>query len=121
MMRRRFQLESDQQGVVVTDVAADSPADRGGLQPGDVIEEVNRQMVDSVEDFAAAVTTAVKDQATFCCLCNAVINKASSSSVKRNKVTGDNPDGVYLGGMAVIASGVDRRRDSRSVDADSSG
>lgn len=63
-IRRRFQLESDQQGVVVTDVAADSPADRGDLQPGDVIEEVNRQTVDTVEDFAAAVTTAAKDQAT---------------------------------------------------------
>ena len=63
-IRRRFQLESDQQGVVVTDVASDSPADRGGLQPGDVIEEVNRQTVDTVEDVAAAVTTTAKDQAT---------------------------------------------------------
>jgi serine protease Do len=40
-------------GVLVTDVAPDSPADRAGLKPGDVIREINRKPVKSVQDFAA--------------------------------------------------------------------
>jgi len=61
--RRQFELERDQRGVVVTDVAPDSPAERAGLQPGDVIKEINRQTVDTVEDFSTAVAAA-RDQAT---------------------------------------------------------
>lgn len=53
---RRFQLERQQKGVVVTDVDAGSPADLAGIQPGDVIEEVNRQPVQSVESFQKALS-----------------------------------------------------------------
>jgi serine protease Do len=60
---RRFQLERDQKGVVVTDVDSGGPADLAGIQPGDVIEEVNRQPVESVDDFAKAMADA-KDQDT---------------------------------------------------------
>jgi Do/DeqQ family serine protease len=42
-------------GVVIDDVTADSRAAEAGLQPGDVIEEVNRQAVASVDDLKAAV------------------------------------------------------------------
>ncbi|MDF0650507.1 MAG: serine protease [Nitrospira sp. LK265] len=38
-------------GVVVTGVAPDSGAEKAGLMPGDVIREINRQPIKSVEDF----------------------------------------------------------------------
>ncbi|HEX8465712.1 MAG TPA: Do family serine endopeptidase, partial [Abditibacterium sp.] len=43
-------------GVVVTDVNADSPADRAGLQKGDVIERVAQTPVTGTADFGTAVT-----------------------------------------------------------------
>jgi serine protease Do len=39
------------QGVVVTGVAPGTQAEKSGLQPGDVIVELNRQPVGSVQDF----------------------------------------------------------------------
>jgi serine protease Do len=53
---RRFQLESTQKGVVVTAVDPGSPAELAGIQVGDVIEEVNRQAINSIDDFNKAVT-----------------------------------------------------------------
>ena len=38
-------------GVVVTSVEPDSGAEKAGLMPGDVIQEINRQPVKSVKDF----------------------------------------------------------------------
>jgi serine protease Do len=55
---RRLQLDREQPGVVVTDVEAGSPAALAGIRPGDVIQEVNRQPVESVEDFQRAVANA---------------------------------------------------------------
>lgn len=60
---RRFQLDRDQKGVVVIDVDSGSPAELAGIQPGDVIEEVNRQRIESVDDFTKAVASA-KDRDT---------------------------------------------------------
>ena len=54
-LARRFQIEHEPKGVVVTDVEAGSPAEGAGIQPGDVIEEVNRQPIKSVEDFNKAM------------------------------------------------------------------
>ena len=42
-------------GIVIDDVNPDSRAADAGLQPGDVIEEVNRQAVSSVDELKAAV------------------------------------------------------------------
>jgi serine protease Do len=56
--RRRFQLDRAQRGVVVVEVAPGSPAEEAGVQPGDVIEEVNRQPVSSVQDFTTATADA---------------------------------------------------------------
>jgi serine protease Do len=52
---RRFQLEESQKGVVVTAVEPGSPAELAGIQAGDVIEEVNRQQITSIEDFTKAM------------------------------------------------------------------
>jgi serine protease Do len=50
------QLELDgQSGVVVTDVDEDSPAARAGIQEGDVIQEVNRQKIASVQELQTAL------------------------------------------------------------------
>lgn len=57
-LARRFQLEQDRKGVVVVDIEPGSPADTGGLRPGDIIEEVNRQPVSTVKDFTTAVASA---------------------------------------------------------------
>ena len=46
------------QGVIVTDVEDGSAADRAGLQPGDVIEEVNRATAGSPETFAKLIKDA---------------------------------------------------------------
>src|SRR5207247_1939574 len=40
----------DDKGVVVTEIRPESPAAQAGLAPGDVIREVNRQPVRSIED-----------------------------------------------------------------------
>jgi len=45
---RRLHVTS---GVVVSEVVPDSPADRAGLRPDDVIRELNRKPVRSVRDF----------------------------------------------------------------------
>jgi serine protease Do len=60
---RRFQLETGQKGVVVTEVEPGSPAELAGIQAGDVIEEVNRQPISSIEDFNKAIA-AGKDKET---------------------------------------------------------
>ena len=50
-IRNQLGLRSDTPGVVISDLDADSPAARVGLQPGDVIQSINRQRVETVEDF----------------------------------------------------------------------
>ena len=52
---RRFQLDASREGVVVTAVEPDSPAASAGIQPGDLIEEVNRKTVTSVTEFSTAI------------------------------------------------------------------
>ncbi len=55
-------LKSAAQGVVVTNVEADSRAERAGLQRGDVIREINRQPVRSVKDYEQIGSSLKKDQ-----------------------------------------------------------
>lgn len=42
-------------GVLIEEVAADSPAAEAGLQPGDVVVSIDRRTVDSVDEFVAQV------------------------------------------------------------------
>ena len=46
------------EGVVVTGVAPGSAADDAGLQPGDVISQLNRQAIHNVDDYRRALTSA---------------------------------------------------------------
>jgi serine protease Do len=55
---RRFRLEAEQEGVVVIAIERDSSAARAGIQVGDVIEELNRQPIRSLEDFEKATRAA---------------------------------------------------------------
>jgi serine protease Do len=49
-LRDQLQLPSDVKGVVVTNVQPGSPADNAGISRGDVILEVNRHQVQTMED-----------------------------------------------------------------------
>ena len=60
---RRFQLDRNKKGVVVTEVEPGSSAELAGIQAGDVIEEVNRQPIESVEEFNKTMSDA-KDKDT---------------------------------------------------------
>jgi len=42
----------------VTAVESDSPADEKGIQPGDIITQINRQPVDSLKRFRQALKAA---------------------------------------------------------------
>jgi len=55
--RRRYRLDDKVQGVVVTDVDADSPAGQKNIRTGDVITEVAQQKITSPEDFSAKLDT----------------------------------------------------------------
>jgi S1-C subfamily serine protease len=51
----RLRLPADTRGIVVQDVDPDGRAMDAGIRPGDVIQEVNRQQVTSVEELRTAV------------------------------------------------------------------
>jgi serine protease Do len=53
---------SSTKGVVVRGVEPDSPAADAGIQPGDVVLEVNHTKVNSVNDFLSAAKLAKKDK-----------------------------------------------------------
>jgi serine protease Do len=55
---RQLNLPSDSTGVVVTDVTPGSPAEEGGLQRGDVIQEVERKPIATVDQFQRAIQQA---------------------------------------------------------------
>lgn len=55
---------TEKSGVVVVNVESGSLADESGIQPGDVIKEVNRKPVRSISDFNAAILKSGKGNAT---------------------------------------------------------
>jgi serine protease Do len=59
-IRDQLGLKPDVKGVVVTDVANGSPASDASLQQGDVIEQVNRQNINSVSDYHRLISEAGK-------------------------------------------------------------
>ena len=50
-LRERLGVPRNVRGVVITELDPDSAAAQAGLQPGDVIESINRRPVNSAEDF----------------------------------------------------------------------
>ena len=54
---QEMNLPFDSKGIVVTDVAAGSPADRMGLQKGDVIVSINGEELADVQRFETLVGT----------------------------------------------------------------
>lgn len=57
-LRRQLGFPSNLGGVVVTDIDHASPAARSGLQPGDVIFELNRRQLADARDFSEALRQA---------------------------------------------------------------
>lgn len=55
-MARRYRLDWERTGVVITATDPGSPADAAGLRGGDVIEEVNRQPIRSLGEFDKLIT-----------------------------------------------------------------
>jgi serine protease Do len=53
--RQQFQIPTNVNGAVVENVRPASPADDAGLQPGDVILQVNRKPTDSANQFVSQV------------------------------------------------------------------
>ena len=51
----RAKAPKDAHGLFVEDVNPDGRAAAAGIQPGDIIQEVNRQAVTSVDDLRSAV------------------------------------------------------------------
>ena len=60
-LRQRFELDDDAQGVIVTDVASGSTAMEKGLQPGDIIVEVDQEEVSEPGQVAQLVEQAKEE------------------------------------------------------------
>jgi len=59
LLAEKFGVPANTRGVVVTTVSADSPADKAGIRPGDVITEINHRAVVSRQElrlFVAELT-----------------------------------------------------------------
>ena len=55
-IRQELKLKDHQKGIVVTAVEPGSPASQAGIRRGDIIEEINRKVVASVQDFTTAIS-----------------------------------------------------------------
>ncbi|MDP9039784.1 MAG: trypsin-like peptidase domain-containing protein [Acidobacteriota bacterium] len=54
-VRQQLNLPAEVKGAAIAEVRPGSPAEDAGLQPGDVVQEVNRTPIGSAEQFANAV------------------------------------------------------------------
>ncbi|HEX2056538.1 MAG TPA: PDZ domain-containing protein, partial [Nitrospiraceae bacterium] len=61
-MMSQLNLPAKTTGVVVSSVEAGSPAESAGLQRGDVIQEINHEVVKSLEDYQKASAKVKKDE-----------------------------------------------------------
>jgi S1-C subfamily serine protease len=55
----KFQLEVNR-GVVITDILKQSPAQKTGLKPGDIIWQINDKIIENKNDFKIAIHTATQ-------------------------------------------------------------
>jgi serine protease Do len=61
-LAQRARVDPGTKGVVVTSVTPDSPASQAGIDPGDVVLEINRQPVTSVDEYKKAVSKLKKGE-----------------------------------------------------------
>lgn len=54
-MRQRYNIASEVQGVIVTSVAEDSPAQEAGFNQGDIIAQIENMAIKSTSDFTNAL------------------------------------------------------------------
>ena len=73
-LREQLNMPSELPGLLVTEVEPGSPAAQAGLEHGDVIQELNRKPVSSVDSFQSAVDKAGLDPQIL------TINRAGSHS-----------------------------------------
>jgi serine protease Do len=60
-LKTQFNLGDDAKGVVITEVAGDSPAAQENIRPGDLIVEVGQEEVGSPPEILAKVNQAKQD------------------------------------------------------------
>jgi serine protease Do len=60
-VRKRYDLDKDSSGVVVTNTVIDGPAAENGIQSGDVISEASQHEIKAPKDFAELVKKAKKE------------------------------------------------------------
>ena len=60
--RSQYNIGPKTGGVLVAHVQGGSPAEQAGLQRGDVIQEINRQAVNSVKEYEAAAGKIKKEE-----------------------------------------------------------
>ena len=54
-LRKKYSLAEDEEGVVVTQVIPAGPAAQAGIEPGDVIKEIDRKKITDIDDFQEAI------------------------------------------------------------------
>jgi serine protease Do len=59
-MARRLGIDESETGVLITEVLQGSKAGNAGVRPGDLIKEINRQKVESLQDFKRLLASAEK-------------------------------------------------------------
>lgn len=79
-VRQQLSVPSNVQGVAVEQVRPASPAEDAGLQPGDVIVQVNRQPVQSAQNFVDQVHAARRAR-TCCCSCGRMATQPTASFI----------------------------------------
>ena len=62
-LRQEFNIPSNISGLVVSQVGRGSAAERSGVQPGDIITEINRTKIGDLGQYHSVISTAKKDEA----------------------------------------------------------
>jgi serine protease Do len=89
-LARQLGLEPVATGVVISDIKDGSPAAEAGLQPGDLISEVNRTAVKNLNDYQRALKKAKRGK-IYCCWSNGVVVHCMSSSHRFQKNSRHDP------------------------------
>jgi serine protease Do len=55
-LAEELDVPASMSGIVIVEVQPGSPASDAGLRPGDIVQEVNRKPVKTVNDFKSAVS-----------------------------------------------------------------